>query len=130
MRGRTGRALPIAVILRRPRITKHKVAVDRCMRGPSKDAAAKFFGYSNPFRCKRADFAFEREDGTAWRHAVSSASLSSATLILASVTVVQPCLPHAFGTGENASGASMHLNSCSSGESFKLAVRRSEASVA
>src|SRR5215510_13956886 len=79
---------------------------------------------------RRADFAFEREDGTAWRHAVSSTSFSSATLILASVTVVQPCLPHAFGTGENASGASMHLNSCSSGESFRLALRRSEASVA
>ncbi len=66
---------------------------------------------------------------TAWAHAVSSALFRSAALSADSLAVVQPCLPHAFGTGANAFGASRHFNSCSSGVNLKLAVRPSAASV-
>src|SRR5262245_51388163 len=66
---------------------------------------------------------------TACAQAVSRALLSSAALSLDKVAVVQPCLPHAFGTGANASGAIMHLNSCSSGVKLKFAVCPSAASV-
>src|SRR5262245_35349238 len=67
--------------------------------------------------------------GSACRCAISSAAFSSAALSFASVAVVQPCFPHAFGTGANASGAIMHLNSCSSGMNLKFAVLPSPASV-
>jgi hypothetical protein len=41
---------------------------------------------------------------TACAHAVSSAFLSSAALSLDKLAVVQPCLPHTFGTEAKASG--------------------------
>ena len=46
-----------------------------------------------------------------------------------SVAVVAPFRPQAFGTGANASGAIMHLNSCSSRVNMKFAVWPSAASV-
>jgi hypothetical protein len=60
---------------------------------------------------------------TACAHAVSSAFVSSAVLSLDKLAVVQPCLPHAFGTGAKAFGAIMHLNSCSYGLNLRFAVR-------
>jgi hypothetical protein len=58
-----------------------------------------------------------------------SASCNSALLSFEKVAVVQPCRPQAFGIGWNACGASMHLNSCSSGVNLKFAVFPSGASV-
>ncbi len=74
---------------------------------------------------RRRSFFF----GTACAQAISSALLRSAVLSSVNVAVVQPCLPHAFGTGAKALGASMHLNSCSSVVNLKFAVLPSAASV-
>src|SRR5262245_31286140 len=86
-------------------------------------------GWVEQSETQRADYRRGRDLGAAWRHAVVSASVNSATLSAASVAVVHPCLPQPPGTGTKASGAIMHLNSCSSGVNFKLALRPSAASV-
>ena len=68
--------------------------------------------------------------GRAWGHAISSACLSSAAFSFDNVTVVQPCFPRHSGSGVNASGATVHFSSCSSGANLKFAVSPSGANVA
>jgi hypothetical protein len=66
----------------------------------------------------------------AWACAMVRAARISSEFASASTMLVHPCRPQAFGTGKNIVGASWHLNSCSSGVNFKLAVRPSAARVA